>query len=43
MTGVWECALQDLTLDWSIITWLKTICNLPIIAKVPWISNISKP
>lgn len=26
-------AQKDLTLDWSIITWLKTICNLPIIAK----------
>ena len=24
---------QDLTLDWSIIAWLKSICNLPVIAK----------
>jgi len=26
-------AQKDLTLDWSIISWLKSICNLPIIAK----------
>ncbi|CAK9046525.1 Peroxisomal (S)-2-hydroxy-acid oxidase GLO5 (Glycolate oxidase 3) (AtGLO5) (GOX 3) (Short chain alpha-hydroxy acid oxidase GLO5) [Durusdinium trenchii] len=26
-------AQKDLTLDWSIITWLKSICNLPVIAK----------
>ena len=27
------CACQDLTLDWGIIKWLKSICNLPVIAK----------
>jgi len=26
-------AQKDLTLDWSIIAWLKSICNLPVIAK----------
>lgn len=26
-------AQKDLTLDWGIIAWLKSICNLPIIAK----------
>ncbi|CAE7194287.1 GLO5 [Symbiodinium sp. KB8] len=26
-------AQKDLTLDWSIIAWLKSVCNLPIIAK----------
>jgi len=26
-------AQKDLTLDWGIITWLKSICNLPVIAK----------
>ncbi|CAJ1370487.1 unnamed protein product [Effrenium voratum] len=26
-------AQKDLTLDWGIIRWLKSICNLPVIAK----------